>query len=549
VINSAALCTGWKIRVVATLARAWEIDRDTEVQVLFTRTIRRKLLLGAGLVSGMLVILSASGIWALRTNRGVVDDLTYDITKAPQPTELVVAAGTLIEPLYLWTPKSKFESAYLQTQVETLLVQAGQKSDEFRRRMNNFPPTPVWNAQKPVTTKLVEQFDNSRSRLRDLNEQLDDNATRDATLKAMRHEAVQLQKVALQIPNPVEGMEGKLARARQVYNSALVALGVASAVVAVLFLGWLRSGYVWIFVPIRKLHQGARRVAQGDFKYRVDLKTRDEMGELAEAFNKMTCRFQEITANLDHQVQERSRQLVRSERLAGVGFLAAGVAHEINNPLSAIAMASESLEGRILDHTDSFDPQEADIVRQYLRMIQDEAFRCREITERLLDFARGRDASREPTDVARLVEQVLAMAQHLSKYREKRIEFTPPAPCYAEVNAPEIKQVILNLVANGLDAVERGGTLRISLQEQTDDLVLTFTDDGCGMTAETIDNLFEPFFTLKSGGQGTGLGLSISHRIITQHGGTIAPQSAGTGCGSTFVVRLPRRSQQDRTAA
>jgi signal transduction histidine kinase len=314
-------------------------------------------------------------------------------------------------------------------------------------------------------------------------------------------------------------------------------------------MGLLRSGYVWIFDPIRKLHQGARRVAQGDFKYRVELKTRDEMAELADAFNKMTSRFQEITADLDRQVQERSRQLVRSERLAGVGFLAAGVAHEINNPLSAIAMAGESLEGRVLGVLGALDPAEAGVVRQYLRMIQDESFRCKQITERLLDFARGREAVRESTDIARLISEVVAMVQYLSKYREKKIEFARTGPGYAEVNGPEIKQVILNLVANGLDAVERGGTLRIRLLEQTDHLVIEFTDDGCGMTPATIENLFEPFFTLKQSGQGTGLGLSISHRIINQHGGTIAATSPGPGLGSTFAVRLPRNSPAQSAAA
>jgi signal transduction histidine kinase len=311
----------------------------------------------------------------------------------------------------------------------------------------------------------------------------------------------------------------------------------------------LRSGYVWIFDPIRKLHQGARRVAQGDFNYRVELNTRDEMAELADAFNKMTCRFQEIAADLDRQVQERSRQLVRSERLAGVGFLAAGVAHEINNPLSAIAMAAESLDGRIGALADLIDKGEAQVVVQYLRMIQEESFRCKQITERLLDFSRGRESVREPTDLAQTVSEVVAMVQYLSKYREKKIEFSNPGPCYANVNGAEVKQVVLNLVANGLDAVERGGTLRITLVQQTDQLVIEFTDDGCGMTPEVIENLFEPFFTSKQSGQGTGLGLSISHRIISQHGGTISAASPGPGQGSTFSIRLPREAQADRAAA
>lgn len=517
--------------------------------MLFTRTIRRKLLLGASLVSGMLVILSASGIWALVTNRAVVNDLAFDLTEAPEPSELEIAAAALTEPVDRWPSKSQADTRYYQAYFGALLDTAKRKSKEFRRRADHLPPTPVWMAQRPVTYKLIQAYDESIEKLDAMNNALEDPETRAATLRQMRREVHRPFKFAKEIPDPVEGIEDKLVEARRVYNSAIALMGMASVIVVFLFLGWLRSGYVWIFDPIRKLHQGARRVAQGDFNYRVDLKSRDEMAELAEAFNKMTSRFQEIAADLDRQVQERSRQLVRSERLAGVGFLAAGVAHEINNPLSAIAMASESLEGRILEHIDSFDPADAQVVRQYLRMIQDESFRCREITERLIDFARGRDAVREPTDVARLVSEVVAMVQHLSKYREKKIEFAPPGSCYAEVNGPEIKQVILNLVANGLDALERGGTLKIALQEQTDEVVLEIVDDGCGMTAETIENLFEPFFTLKTGGQGTGLGLSISHRIISQHGGTITPSSAGPGTGSKFVVRLPKRAPQVRAAA
>jgi two-component system NtrC family sensor kinase len=141
------------------------------------------------------------------------------------------------------------------------------------------------------------------------------------------------------------------------------------------------------------------------------------------------------------------------------------------------------------------------------------------------------------------------MVQYLSRYREKKIDFSCSGRCYAEVNGPEIKQVILNLVANGLDAVDRGGTLKIILQDRTDHLVIEFIDDGCGMTPETIDHLFEPFFTRKQTGQGTGLGLSISHRIINQHGGTISATSSGPGLGSTFAVRLPRHAEAQTAAA
>jgi signal transduction histidine kinase len=514
-----------------------------------TRTIRRKLLLGVGVVMGMLVILSVTAISGLNSYRSLIHQLNYDINEAPQQVELVNAAGALFKPL-LWRIENRTDAAFQQKQLEALIARAQERLLEFRRRKEDLPEAaPVWMGQRLVTDSLLREYEARLAELNNLCGLLGDSKTHEETIRQLLQKVARLETTALQIPDPNEGMSGSLAHARNVYRSSLVAVWFASAVVLALFVALLRSGYVWIFDPIRKLHQGARRVAQGDFTYRLKLKTRDEMAELADAFNKMTSRFQEIAADLDRQVQERSRQLVRSERLAGVGFLAAGVAHEINNPLSAIAMASESLEGRVLGILGGLESAEADVIRQYLRMIQEESFRCKQITERLLDFSRGREAIREPTDIARLVREVVAMVQYLSRYREKKIDFSCSGRCYAEVNGPEIKQVILNLVANGLDAVDRGGTLKIMLQDRTDHLVIEFIDDGCGMTPETIDNLFEPFFTRKQSGQGTGLGLSISHRIINQHGGTISATSPGPGLGSTFAVRLPRHAEVQSAAA
>ena len=534
--------------------------------MLFTRTIRRKLLLGVGLVMGMLLISSASGILGLNSCRNAIRQLDFDLTEAPQCSDLAGAADAFFE---LFVPPSsdddepsealakRFDQmldndrrvGLLQARVEQLLNDADSRLAEFRRRFESLPLSSAWVGQRPITILLLMKYDAGLKELRRLNASLADSSDRALVRRLMTDEAGRLVTTARQVPDIVEGMSRSLADARRAYRTSLVAVWLASAIVLVLFLGLLRSGYVWIFDPIRKLHQGARRVALGDFNYRVVLKTRDEMAELAEAFNQMTCRFQETTADLDRQVQERSQQLVRSERLAGVGFLAAGVAHEINNPLSAIAMAGESLEGRVLAHLNAFETSEADVIRQYLRMIQDESFRCRAITERLLDFSRGHEAVRETTDVSRLVSEVVDMVQYLTKYREKRIDFSNPGRCDADVNGPEIKQVILNLVANGLDSVDKGGTLHIALHEQTDQLVLEFTDNGCGMTPDVLERLFEPFFTRKQTGQGTGLGLSISHRIIHQHGGTISATSPGPGRGSTFAVRLPRRQTGLRAAA
>jgi two-component system NtrC family sensor kinase len=254
-------------------------------------------------------------------------------------------------------------------------------------------------------------------------------------------------------------------------------------------------------------------------------------------------------------VQERSRQLVRSERLAGVGFLAAGVAHEINNPLASIAFCSEALENRLvplLDRGDGPNPGDggdAKLVRNYLRMIQEEAFRCKSITERLLDFSRCADIQRERTDLACLIQGVVEMIRHMGKYRGKAIAFQPREVVMAHVDAQEIKQVVLNLVVNALDSMEVDGTLRIELRHADGMAEMVFNDDGCGMSSEVLENLFEPFFTRRRVGKGTGLGLSITHNIISQHQGEITATSPGEERGSTFVVRLPVRSSEEGETA
>lgn len=291
---------------------------------------------------------------------------------------------------------------------------------------------------------------------------------------------------------------------------------------------------------------GCRRVARGDFDHRIELETGDEIAELAAAMNDMTTRFQEIRNHLDQQVQQRTREVVRGEQLASVGFLAAGVAHEINNPMASIAWCAESLESRLHDimRTDDSKPDgehnsEITVLRKYLRRIQDEAFRCKGITDRLLDFSRLGNRQKSPTELRELVSGVIDMVQHLGKYRDKQVVFCCSAPVVAMVNSQEIKQVVLNLVTNALDSLEPGGTVSVELTQDSEHLKLSVVDTGCGMTQEVQQHLFDPFFTRRRDGQGTGLGLSITYRIITDHGGEVVGTSEGPGKGSCFQVTLP----------
>ena len=173
-------------------------------------------------------------------------------------------------------------------------------------------------------------------------------------------------------------------------------------------------------------------------------------------------------------------------------------------------------------------------------MIQEEAFRCKSITEKLLDFSRCDDIQRERTDLAGLIQGVVEMIRHMGKYRGKKIVFQPREAVMAHVDGQEIKQVVLNLVVNALDS--HGGRRHAADRRSgtADGMAeMVFTDNGCGMPPEVLENIFEPFFTKRRVGKGTGLGLSITHRIISQHHGEITATSPGEGQGATFTVRLP----------
>ncbi|HEY5316328.1 MAG TPA: HAMP domain-containing sensor histidine kinase, partial [Pirellulales bacterium] len=176
-----------------------------------------------------------------------------------------------------------------------------------------------------------------------------------------------------------------------------------------------------------------------------------------------------------------------------------------------------------------------------------EAFRCKGITEKLLDFSRIGDVHLQNTDLQQLVQDVTDMIRHMGKYDGKHLELAPGPPVIAPVNAQQIKQVVLNLVVNGLDALEPGGSVQIAVEAREGEAVLSLVDDGCGMTADVLEHLFEPFFTRRRGGQGTGLGLSIAYRIVADHDGAIEASSAGPGRGSRFRVRLPLVQNQKET--
>jgi len=496
----------------------------------------------------MMIGLSLSAVYSHLSYRGIISRLEFTVDRCPRKPELDQALVQLKQPFVRrLTPlkPSRQRQEFLK-----VLAAARATTDEFLQNLEMLPPSAdIDLALKPLGQSAAREVASQLVLLENQTQRLVQPEKWVKEVEHIREQLDALQVFAAQIPDFQRGIPGTIQEAGTVFRRGFW-LVIGSGAVAVLFLcGLIIYGYHWVFAPLRKLHQGALRVAQGDFNYRLELSRQDEMQELADAFNSMTSRFQEIRGDLDRQVCERIKQLIRSERLAGIGLLAAGVAHEINNPLSAIAMAAESLTDRLSDPDSGTQAENAEITRQYLQMIQREAFRCQRITQKLLDFARGNADACTRHDLTAIVNDVLGVVRHMSRYGDRAIRFTRNTPCYLEINGPEIQQVVMNLVSNGLEAMESGGTMTIAITEQTDQVTLSVTDDGCGMTSEVIDNLFEPFFTQRRNGRGTGLGLSISHRIICDHGGAIEVESAGPGKGSTFRVRLPRRAAKRQAAA
>lgn len=256
-------------------------------------------------------------------------------------------------------------------------------------------------------------------------------------------------------------------------------------------------------------------------------------------------RLKETVAELEesHRSLESTREaLVRSEQLASMGQLAAGIAHEVNNPLSILL-----LQANILLEECATQPE----LRSDLSVIVDQANRCQKIISGLLNFARQNRVVRQPTDIPALVHDVLRTMPLSDTVRiSVENELTDPL---AEVDADQIVQVLVNLITNALQAMPNGGTLGITLTGDGETVAIAVSDTGCGIPRDNLSKLFTPFFTTKQVGKGTGLGLAVVHGIVKMHRGTIdvvsnADPSAGP-TGSTFTVRLPRREGNAESVA
>ena len=321
----------------------------------------------------------------------------------------------------------------------------------------------------------------------------------------------------------LEAKYGDLRRQTATGFLAITLLGAAVAMTLSYFISQRISR------SIKELARSSERVAHGDLDQRVEIRSGDELQELAETFNFMAAALKQR----DQQLKEQAaRKVMESERLAMIGQLAAGVAHEINNPLTGIVTYAHLLLERL-----AADSREHDMAQK----IATQANRCRVIIRGLLDFARQRKPDKRPCSVNAVLAECVALVAHQSLFHNIEIvkrfgEDLPLVP----MDPSQIQQVFMNVIINAAEAMLEGGRLTLTTRYDAggECVEAEFADSGCGIGEADMERIFDPFFTTKGARRGTGLGLAVSFGIVKEHKGTIGVESE-IGKGTTFSVRLP----------
>ena len=539
-------------------------------------TIRKKLQIAMvvlGLVIAVLGYSSFRGVYAYKelvatlSSRASEIPLTAELTRAIDDLRVDKEPAQSREILTFAMQETDPSNSYARKPFSDRLQQVREILARYKSRLESSHTDALFLADRSEELETAEKIGELINEIAWRNGQKDLMTHRVARLQ-QEQDLDQLGELAHQLPNLLTLRMVSFRDEVRIRYRTWIIMAWSSAILAI---GMLVGLFVYarsaVVRPFKNLLYGARRVANCDFAYRIHTSSSDEIAELAHAINLSAQSFLAIQKDLKEQVRQRSEEVIRNEQLASVGFLAAGVAHEINNPLAAIAWSAEALEARLhrilhpvmeetLEHsakpTESLAGADLDTLRTYLRRIQDEAFRCKGITERLLDFSRlGTIQRKQQTDMNEIVEDVVDMVRHLGPYRSQKIEVEiSDTPAIAWASPQEMTQVVLNLVTNALESLDpdsRSGIVRVKVHHrpEQDQVHLVIEDNGCGMDQEVLKHLFEPFFTRRRDGRGTGLGLPITNRIITDHGGRITPRSDGPGLGSRFEITLPSKLTND----
>jgi signal transduction histidine kinase len=326
--------------------------------------------------------------------------------------------------------------------------------------------------------------------------------------------------------------------------------------VAVIVVGYLLSQSV--ARPILRVRDVSLAVASGDLGQKTGIERKDEIGQLAAVFDLMTFRLRRRTAqaarltaetiernkelaDANTRLQVAQQQLVQSEKLASVGQLTAGIVHDVKNPLGVIKGLAEEVEEQV-----ATDPE---VVSQ-LKLIRDSAVRANTIVSDLLKFARQSNPELSYQNICATVETSARLTDYLARKASVKVSTElPSSGVMAFYDAQLIEQVLINLIQNAIQAMPKGGSLRLKVIQKEDWVETSVQDTGTGIKKENLSRIFDPFFTTKPAGEGTGLGLSVSYGIVAQHGGEILVDSK-VGKGTTFTIRLPRtRAQSEALVA
>jgi len=322
---------------------------------------------------------------------------------------------------------------------------------------------------------------------------------------------------------------------------------------AIAVISFLSVIFVWRVVnrPLKVLEDGTDRLASGGLGYQLDVRSHDEFADLARSFNTMSSQLDEarkeitdwartLEARVDQKTRELNRaheQMLRVEKMASIGKLAAIVAHEINNPLAGILTYAKLLKKQFAREND----KKYEETVASLDLIESESRRCGEIIKNLLTFARATSMNYEPADLNAVVDRCVRLVQHQLELSNIQLHLALEADLPAvRCDPAQIEQVILALVMNAIDAMPKGGNLSLRSRKAADapQVQIEVQDDGMGIPSELLPEMFEPFFTTKERGHGLGLGLAISRIIIERHQGHIDVQSE-PGQGTLFTITLP----------
>ncbi len=289
--------------------------------------------------------------------------------------------------------------------------------------------------------------------------------------------------------------------------------------------------------PLETLSAAVRKVAKGDFDVNVDIQSRDEIGQLSTSFNDMADELMERERSL----KSAQLALVQSEKMAAVGTLSAGLAHEVKNPLSAV-LGYAQLSKRKLS--------QPDVVLKHLNTIESETRRCNEIISNLMQFSRQEKGEFTDVTINEVVEKSVGIVDHQLGLNDVHVNMQL-APDIPEIigNPNQLQQVLMNLAINAQQAMAPdGGTVDIVTYCDDDKVYISVSDTGPGISEEVAKKIFEPFYTTKAAGEGTGLGLSVTYGIIQDHKGDIRVERADSG-GARFVIELPLHITRESAAA